>query len=607
MYKVIPLIVLCLALFGCNSSGSSDSGSDAAFEPTTVELEQLTLLDVTGRPLANVSFSIDADTAERSANTLSGGVYTTDATGSVAIPFLGTGNYTLSIDIEGDDTALSVKVGINNTNPVAVIAMPVLLEEDNTLTPVGDKGFFASFNGIIYDSKGPVEGAQIELSAGAATNGAIATAISDENGHYSLIVNVGQAIVPSLGNVVWRVTHDDFSPLVITNLDILGTGAVTGFNHVLVEGSASAEVLYQETFSQTGSNAVCGAWTSDTVDGGVLNLWHSHAANQGLRNQALEDNLVKLAPDDQSDGAIPNPETTRACWYGQPGDAPATGQGNFIGTAEETGGGVTLDGGTSDEPNAGAIVSPLIDLTSASGPLSVTFRNWWEIESVNPNNEGFDLMSVQIRTDGGDTWTTLARLNPLSDPVGQADRAPLPYSNRGYNKAPAWLWQEPIDISEFAGEQIQLRLAFDTVDELYNGFRGWLVDEVRIINQAGSFPRWAGSDDDYTDDEGDLQLSDISPVQSLPLAIGEDYSFSVTAEFSGDAENVQLQMSYISFTDLINAEEPTLLAELAPGITSGTLTSAPTSAEDDLFIILIEVIDDQGTELASESVSYGAF
>lgn len=598
MHKVIPLIVLCLALFGCNSSGSSDS--DAAFEPTTVNLERLTLLDVTGQPLANVSFSIEADDSERSVNALSGGVYTTDAAGSVTIPFLSAGNYRLSIDIANAAARLSVKVGINNTNPVAAIAMPVLLNEDNTLTSVEGDGFFASFNGIIYDSKGPVEGAQIELSVGAVSNGAIATAISDEDGHYSLIVNVGSAIMPSLNNAVWRVTHDDFSPLVITNLDVLGTGAVTGFNHGLVQGNASANVLYRETFSQTASSAKCGAWTSDAVNGGALNLWHSHTANPGLRNQALDDDLVKLAPDDQSQGAIPNPGSTRACWYGQPGNTPATGQGNFIGTADATSGGEILGGGTSDAPNAGAIVSPLIDLTSVSSPLSVTFRNWWEIESVNPNNEGFDLMSVQISTDNGDTWATLARLNPLSDPIGQADRAPLPYSNRGYNKAPAWLWQEPIDISEFAGEQIRLRLEFDTVDELYNGFRGWLVDEIRIINQAGTFPLWTGGDD------GDLQLSDVSPVADLPLVGGESYSFSVNVAFTGDADNVQLQMSYISWEDMLNAQQPTLLAELEPGITSGTLTSDLTTVADDIFYILIEAVDDQGVELTSEYIPYSA-
>lgn len=598
MHKVIPLIVLSLVLFGCNSSGSSDS--DAAFEPTTVNLERLTLLDVTGQPLANVSFSIEADDSERSVNALSGGVYTTDAAGSVTIPFLSAGNYRLSIDIANAAARLSVKVGINNTNPVAAIAMPVLLNEDNTLTSVEGDGFFASFNGIIYDSKGPVEGAQIELSAGAVSNGAIATAISDEDGHYSLIVNVGSAIMPSLNNAVWRVTHDDFSPLVITNLDVLGTGAVTGFNHGLVQGNASANVLYRETFSQTASSATCGAWTSDAVNGGTLNLWHSHTANPGLRNQALDDDLVKLAPDDQSQGAIPNPGSTRACWYGQPGNTPATGQGNFIGTADATSGGEILGGGTSDAPNAGAIVSPLIDLTSVSSPLSVTFRNWWEIESVNPNNEGFDLMSVQISTDNGDTWATLARLNPLSDPIGQADRAPLPYSNRGYNKAPAWLWQEPIDISEFAGEQIRLRLEFDTVDELYNGFRGWLVDEIRIINQAGTFPLWTGGDD------GDLQLSDVSPVADLPLVGGESYSFSVNVAFTGDADNVQLQMSYISWEDMLNAQQPTLLAELEPGITSGTLTSDLTTVAGDIFYILIEAVDDQGVELTSEYIPYSA-
>ncbi|MEP4546639.1 MAG: hypothetical protein ABJ000_10715 [Saccharospirillum sp.] len=601
MKRLVPLLILSLALFGCNSSSNSSGNTPQdSFEPEIVALERVKLLDVTGQPLTNVVFSIESGTLERSNATAPSGFFTTDGAGQATVPGMSAGNYDLSIDIEGAEAALKMNVGVQNTSSVVTIAMPVLLGADNTLTSVEGKGFFASFNGIIYDRTGPVEGAQIELSAGAASNGAIATAISDEDGHYSLIVNVGSAIMPSLNNAVWRVTHDDFSPLVITNLDVLGTGAVTGFNHGLVQGNASANVLYRETFSQTASSATCGAWTSDAVNGGALNLWHNHAANQGLRNQALDDNLVKLAPDDQSLGAIPNPGSNRACWYGQPGNAPATGQGNFIGTAEETGGGVTLDGGTSDEPNAGAIVSPRIDLTSASGPLSVTFRNWWEIESVNPNNEGFDLMSVQISTDNGDTWTTLARLNPLSDPIGQADRAPLPYSNRGYNKAPAWLWQEPIDISEFAGEQIRLRLEFDTVDELYNGFRGWLVDEIRIINQAGTFPRWTDGD------EGDLQLSDVSPVADLPLVGGESYSFRVNVAFTGDADNVQLQMSYISWEDMLNAQQPTLLAELEPGITSGTLISELMAIEDDLFFILIEAVDDQGVELTSESIPYSA-
>src|SRR5690606_29555865 len=86
---------------------------------------------------------------------------------------------------------------------------------------------------------------------------------------------------------------------------------------------------------------------------------------------------------------------------------------------------------------------------------------------------------------------------------GDINRYPLPFSNRGFNRAPAWLWQEPIDISVLAGQpNARLRLVFSTEDELYNGFRGWLVDDVRITREQGTFPLYEGYDWDDCAEEG---------------------------------------------------------------------------------------------------------
>ena len=179
--------------------------------------------------------------------------------------------------------------------------------------------------------------------------------------------------------------------------------------------------------------------------------------------------------------------------------AGSVAQGNFMGIPaaavedEYSEGGLQQGGGLSEVENMGALESPLIDLTAETAPLALEFRTWWEIESVNPNNNGYDIMSVQYSLDAGENWIELTRLNPLSDPVGLEKRHALPYSNRGFNKAPAWLWQEPISLDALAGQMVKLRLVFSTNDELYNGFRGWLVDDLRIIRAQGTFPLWDDS------------------------------------------------------------------------------------------------------------------
>ena len=125
--------------------------------------------------------------------------------------------------------------------------------------------------------------------------------------------------------------------------------------------------------------------------------------------------------------------------------------------------------------------------------MALTFKTWWEIEAVNPNENGFDLMSVEYNIEGSaegeGEWITLARLNPLTDPVGNESES-IPYSNLGFNQAPRWLNQEAISLSNLAGRVFKLRFTFSTVDGLYNGFRGWLLDDVQIKYQEGTFPLW---------------------------------------------------------------------------------------------------------------------
>jgi hypothetical protein len=108
----------------------------------------------------------------------------------------------------------------------------------------------------------------------------------------------------------------------------------------------------------------------------------------------------------------------------------------------------------------------------------LTYDTWFEIESVNPNSSGYDVMTVYaIDLDTGDT-IELGRLNPSVDPT-LPDRAAIPFTSGGFNDAPVWR-QASADLSQFTGHTIKLQFHFRTVDSLYNGFRGWIIDNLRV-------------------------------------------------------------------------------------------------------------------------------
>ena len=194
--------------------------------------------------------------------------------------------------------------------------------------------------------------------------------------------------------------------------------------------------------------------------------------NTSIANTLVDNGYTSLAPDEVGPQALlPNAfNGENAWWYGQ------SDTGSFIGTQASSD--VLLSGGRSETSNAGQLTSPSINLGTASLPY-LRFRTWWEIESVNPNENGFDVMEVQISTDGA-SFTTIKKLNPFVDP-NDFDRNSKPFSSGGYNRRPVWALEE-VDLSAYVGEVITVRFNFQTNDSLYNGFRGWIIDTLEVID-----------------------------------------------------------------------------------------------------------------------------
>ena len=194
-------------------------------------------------------------------------------------------------------------------------------------------------------------------------------------------------------------------------------------------------------------------------------FWHlqNNPQNQHIQSY-LYNNVVQL-PDA---GYLPTAKSgSNVWWYGE------TATGSFIGNPYPTPQNV-WSGGTSYNLNTGNLITPTIDLSGQS-KATLSFWTWWEIEGVD--SDLYDMMYVDVWTEGSG-WENLDNINPAED----VDAPPYkPYSSGGVGQVGTWI-NPKFDLSNYADQNIKIRFRFNTIDTLYNAFRGWLIDDVKITN-----------------------------------------------------------------------------------------------------------------------------
>jgi hypothetical protein len=146
----------------------------------------------------------------------------------------------------------------------------------------------------------------------------------------------------------------------------------------------------------------------------------------------------------------------------------------------------TKNGGTSREPNSGK-VTLTFDAAGIANPI-LRYLTWWEIESVNPAT--FDIMQVSF-VDSLGVSHLIQTLNPPADPPEGAPD--LNFSSAGFNSKPMWV-EHTTDVSGFAtGGTVGVVFHFETRDQLYNAFRGWIVKNPRIVSGTSAAAASAAS------------------------------------------------------------------------------------------------------------------
>ena len=138
------------------------------------------------------------------------------------------------------------------------------------------------------------------------------------------------------------------------------------------------------------------------------------------------------------------------------------------------------------------------DLTGVDR-ATLTYWTWYHIE------QGWDYAYVMVSTDGGATWTPLETARTTTD---------NPHSNAygpGYTgESGGWI-EETVDLTPYAGQNIQVRFEYITDDAVTQP--GMLIDDIRI-------PEIGFSDDAESDaagwfSEGWVRMDNILPQRFL--------------------------------------------------------------------------------------------
>jgi hypothetical protein len=176
------------------------------------------------------------------------------------------------------------------------------------------------------------------------------------------------------------------------------------------------------------------------------------------------------------------------------------------------------------------------DLSAVSGPVTLSFHTWYDIE------EDWDYVYLEASTDGK-TWEILntpsgTDYNPSGNSYGW-----------GYTgQTNGWV-EETVDISKYAGAEVQLRFEYIT-DAAVNG-EGMLIDDISIeaIDYFTDFESDAGG----WQAQGFVRVQNALP-QTFRLALitegntttvemielSEDQTAQIPISIGGDVESVTL-------------------------------------------------------------------
>ena len=162
------------------------------------------------------------------------------------------------------------------------------------------------------------------------------------------------------------------------------------------------------------------------------------------------------------------------------------------------------------------------DFTGQSAPLTLSYHTWYDIE------EDFDYVYLEASLDG-ESWQIISVPSGTpEDPTG---------NNYGWGYTglsgggPQWI-QEEVDLSDYAGKQVQIRFEYIT-DAAVNG-EGLLLDDISIP-EIGYFSDFENDDGGWEAD-GWVRIQNVLP-QSFQVSLIKQGDTTVVEDIPLTAEN----------------------------------------------------------------------
>jgi hypothetical protein len=179
------------------------------------------------------------------------------------------------------------------------------------------------------------------------------------------------------------------------------------------------------------------------------------------------------------------------------------------------------------------------DFTNASGPITFSFRTWYDLE------EDYDYLYFEVSEDG-EIWEIITTPSGTDeDPSGNS-------YGWGYNGVTSGWIQEEIDLSDYAGKNIFVRFEYVT-DAAVNG-EGMLIDDVSV-EAIDYFSDFETDDGGWTPD-GFVRVQNALP-QTFRLAlvkegqtttvemiaVSEDQTVEIPLSIGGEVDSITLVVS----------------------------------------------------------------
>ncbi|HVT88475.1 MAG TPA: M36 family metallopeptidase [Tepidisphaeraceae bacterium] len=199
--------------------------------------------------------------------------------------------------------------------------------------------------------------------------------------------------------------------------------------------------------------------TAQNLDPSALNVGNgaSIASVIGYANSAA--NTIFTADFESGANGFTTSNGTTGLWHLSTGRGTQSGhsstQSFYYGQGESANGGGNYATGVA---NTGRLISPSIALPSGA---TLDFNYVLQTEGSTL----WDYSWLQISTNGGTSWTTLATYN-------------------GVAESSTWRAATTVSLAAYSGQTVQLGWFFNTIDNVANGFEGWYVDDVRIQSPA---------------------------------------------------------------------------------------------------------------------------